>query len=84
VYASTASTKAGRAVFVAINRTTSSHTVAITGLPVSGTASIYHITAATATGQDPVHPVAAGTMPASGTSLTVTLPALSVTTIDVE
>jgi hypothetical protein len=84
VYASTDSTKAGRAVFVAINRTTSSHTVAITGLPVSGTASIYHITAATATGQDPVHPVAAGTMPASGTSLTVTLPALSVTTIDVE
>lgn len=85
VYASTDSTKPGRAVFVAINRTTSSHTVAITGLAVSGTASIYHITATTAAGQaTPIHPVAAGTMPASGTSLTVTLPALSVTTIDVE
>ncbi len=84
VYASTDSTNAGRAVLVAINRTTASHTVAINGLSVSGTASIYHITAATATGQNPVHPVAAGTMPVSGTSLTVTLPALSVTTIDVE
>src|SRR6185437_14758740 len=85
VYASTDSTKPGRVVFVAINRTTSSHTVAITGLAVSGTASIYHITATTAAGQaTPIHPVAAGTMPASGTSLTVTLPALSVTTIDVE
>jgi len=84
VYASTDSTKPGRAVFVVINRTTSSHTVAIAGLAVSGTASIYHITAATAAGQNPIHPVAAGTMPASGTSLTITLPALSVTTVDVE
>jgi hypothetical protein len=29
-------------------------------------------------------PVAAGSMPASGSSITVTLPALSVTTIDVQ
>jgi hypothetical protein len=84
VYASTDSTKPGRAVFVAINRTTASHTVAISGLTVSGTASIYQITAASAAGQTPVHPVAAGTMPVSGTSFTVTLPALSVSTIDIE
>lgn len=84
VYASTDSTKAGRSVFVAINRTTSAHTVAISGLTVSGTASIYQITAASATGQNPVHPVAAGTMPVSGTSFNVTLPALSVSTIDIE
>jgi len=41
------------------------------------------MTAATAQGQSPVAPVSAGTMPASGASLTLTLPALSVTTIDI-
>ena len=41
------------------------------------------MTAASAQGQNPVQPVAVGTMPVSGSSLTITLPAYSVTTIDV-
>jgi hypothetical protein len=45
------------------------------------------MTAATAQPQfgagTPIQPVAAGTMPAAGSTLTITLPALSVTTIDV-
>jgi len=87
VYASTDSTTAGRVVFVAINRSTSSQVVAINGATLTGTAHLYQMTASTAatqtTGGNPVAPVAAGTMPASGSSLTVTLPALSVTTIDI-
>jgi hypothetical protein len=87
VYASTDSTTPGRVVLVAINRSTSSHVVAITGQPLSGTAHLYQMTAATAQSQvaggGQVQPVAAGTLPASGSTLTVTLPALSVTTIDV-
>jgi hypothetical protein len=87
VYASTDSTAPGRVVFVAINRSTSSHVVAITGQPLSGTAHLYQMTAATAQSQvaggGQVQPVAAGTIPASGSTLTVTLPALTITTIDV-
>ena len=83
VYASKDSTHANRVVMVAINRSSASQIVAINGAPLSGTAHIYHITAATAQGQTPVAPVAVGTMPVSGPSLTLTLPAYSVTTIDV-
>lgn len=84
VYVSKDSTNPTRVVFVAVNRSTASQVTAITGMPLSGTASIYQMTANSAQGQSPVHPVPAGTMPASGTSLQITLPALSVTTIDVE
>jgi fibronectin type 3 domain-containing protein len=84
VYASLDSTTPGRVVFVAINRSTSSLVTAITGQPVSGTATIYQMTASSAQGQTPVHPVLVGTMAASGSTLTITLPALSVTTIDVQ
>jgi hypothetical protein len=87
VYASTDSTTPGRVVFVAINRSKSSQVVAINGESLSGTAHLYQMTAATAatqaSGGNPVAPVAAGTMPASGSTLTVILPALSVTTLDV-
>jgi hypothetical protein len=87
VYASTDSTTPGRVVFVAINRSAASQVVAINGAALSGTAHLYQMTAATAatqvSGGNPVAPVAAGTMAASGSTLTVTLPALSVTTIDV-
>jgi len=83
VYASTDSTAPGRVVFVAINRSTSAQVTAITGQSLSGTAHLYQMTASTAQGQSPVAPVSAGTMPASGSSLTITLPALSVTTIDI-
>jgi hypothetical protein len=41
------------------------------------------MTAASAQGQNAVAPVSIGTMAVSGSSLTISLPALSVTTIDV-
>lgn len=84
VYTSTDSTTPRRVVFVAINRTKSSLVTVINGITLAGTASIYQITATSAQGQTPVHPVLVGTQAASGTSLKITLPALSVTTIDVK
>jgi len=83
VYASTDSTAPGRTVFVAINRSPSAQITAINGQPLAGAAHLYQITAATAQGQNPVAPVSIGTMPVGGSTLTITLPALSVTTIDV-
>jgi len=83
-YASTDSAHAGRAVFVAINRSASTQRVAFSGLPVSGTAQLWRISASSAAGQNPVKPVSAGTQAVSGTSFSVSLPALSVTTIAVD
>ena len=83
VYASSDSNTPGRYVFVAINRSTSSQVTAINGQSLSGTAKLYRITAASAQGQGTVEPVSIGTMPVSGSSFTITLPALSVTTIEV-
>ena len=83
VYASSDSTTPGRLVFVAINRSTASQVTAISGQSLSGTAYLYQMTAASAQGQNPVEPVSIGTMAVSGSSFTVTLPALSVTTIEV-
>ena len=83
VYASTDSNRPGRVVYVAINRSTSSQVTAIVGQALTGTAHLYQMTAASAQGQSKIKPVAAGTLSASGSSFTVTLPALSVTTIDV-
>ena len=82
-YASTDSAHAGRTVFVAINRSTSAQQTAFAGLAVSGTAHLYRVSAASASGQSPVTPVAAGTQAVSGSTFSVSLPALSVTTIDV-
>jgi len=83
VYASSDSTAPGRFVFVAINRSTTSQVTAINGQAMSGTAQLYQMTAASTQGQNPVQPVSIGTMAVSGSSLTITLPALSVTTIEV-
>ncbi len=83
VYASSDSNTPGRYVFVAINRFTSPQVTAVNGLGLSGTAKLYQITAASAKGQGTVEPVSIGTMPLSGSSFTITLPALSVTTIEV-
>jgi fibronectin type 3 domain-containing protein len=83
VYASKDSTTPGRLVFVAINRSTSSQVTAINGQSLSGSANLYQMTATSAQGQNPVQPVSIGSMPVSGSSLTITLPALSVTTIEV-
>jgi fibronectin type 3 domain-containing protein len=83
VYASSDSATPGRIVFVAINRSSSAQVIDINGQSLSGTAKIYQVTAASAQGQTPVQPVSIGTMPVTGSSLTLTLPALSVTTIEV-
>ena len=84
LYASHDSNIAGRVVFVAINRTKSAQVTAINGVSLSGTATIYQMTGTSASGQNPVHPVLVGTQAASGSSLKITLPALSVTTIEVK
>lgn len=76
VYVSTDTTRAGRVVMVAINRSSAAQTTTVSGQALTGTAHLYQL-AGTAT-----VPVTAGTQPVSGTSLTVTLPPYSVTTID--
>ena len=83
VYTSVDSTAPGRVVFVAINRSNTTKATAITGQSLSGTAHLYQMTSASAQGQNPVQPVSIGTMAATGSTLTITLPALSVTTIDI-
>jgi len=84
VYASSDTTRPGRIVFVAINRATTQQVTAINGAALSGTATVYQMTATSAQGQNPIHPVLVQTIPVSGTSLTITLPALSVSTIEVK
>lgn len=83
VYASSDSMTQGRYVFVAINRSTMQQAIAIEGQSLSGTAELYQMTAVTAQGQSTVEPVSIGSVPVSGSTLTLTLPALSVTTIEV-
>jgi len=83
VYASTDTTAPGRVVFVAINRSNAAKFTAINGQTLSGTAHLYQMTAASASTQSVVQPVSMGPMAVSGSSLTITLPAYSVTTIDV-
>ena len=84
VYASADSTTVGHYIFVAINRSATSQVTAINGVTLSGIASLYQITAASALGQNPIHPVLVGTQAASGNSLKVNLPAMSVTTIEIK
>ena len=84
VYAASDPSILGRICFVAINRSTSSKVTVINGQPLAGAAHLYQMTAASASAQSPVQPVFAGLVPASGPSLTITLPPLSVTTIDVD
>jgi hypothetical protein len=83
VYASVDSTTPGHVVFVAINRSNAAKVTAINGQPLSGTAHVYQMTGPSAAMQTVVQPVSIGTMAASGSSLTITLPAYSVTTIDI-
>lgn len=87
VYVSTDTTTSGRVVMVAVNRANTSQVVAINGMSLSGTAHMYQMTATTAATQSPstpVTPVSIGSQAVSGSSLTLTLPAYSVTTIDVQ
>src|SRR2546421_4473067 len=82
VYASSDSATPGRFVFVAINRSNATKVTAIDGQSLNGTAQLYQMTAASGAGATVVQPVSIGTIPVSGSSLTITLPAYSVTTID--
>jgi hypothetical protein len=84
VYASTDTTVPGRVVLVAINRSNVQKVTAITGQALTGTAHLYQMTGPSAAVQTVVQPVSIGTMAASGSTLTMTLPAYSVTTIDVQ
>jgi O-glycosyl hydrolase len=83
VYVSTDTSRAGRVVMVAINRSPLEQVASITGQPLTGAAHVFRMTAATAAKQSTIRPVAAGIQPVSGSSLTLTLPALSVSTIDI-
>ncbi|MCW1891878.1 MAG: glycoside hydrolase family 44 protein [Candidatus Uhrbacteria bacterium] len=87
-YASTDSQKSGRTVFVVINRSTATKKVALSGQSLSGTASIYRITASSGASQikagKPVSPVFVSNMSVSGKVMVVEVPALSVTTIEVK
>jgi hypothetical protein len=83
VYASTDSATPGRVVFVAINRSNAPKVTAINGQALSGTAHLYQMTGPSAAGQTVVQPVSIGTIAVSGSSLTINLPAYSITTIDV-
>jgi len=83
VYVSTDSSRAGRVVMVAINRSSMDQVTSITGQPLTGTARLYQMSAASAAKQSAIRPVAAGVQPVSSSSITLTLPALSVTTVDI-
>jgi hypothetical protein len=77
VYLSQDSKTAGRYVMVALNRSTSAQNVGFNGLAVAGTARIYRIEGSNSS------PVFVGSVAANLASWVVTLPALSVTTIEV-
>ena len=83
VYVSTDGSHAGRVVMVAINRSPLQQMAVINGQPLSGAAHLFQMTAATAAKQKIVQPVSAGIQPVSGSSIALTLPALSVTTVDI-
>jgi hypothetical protein len=84
VYASSDSSILGRIVFVAINRSNAPKVTAINGQTLTGTAHLYQMTASSSAGETVIQPVSIGTMAVSGSSLSITLPAYSVTTIDVQ
>ena len=77
VYLSQDSRTTGRYVLVAINRSTASQDVGFNGLAVSGTARIYRVEGSNSS------PVYVGQVAANLASWMVTLPALSVSTIEI-
>lgn len=70
-----------RIVIVAINRSSADVATSFAGLPPSGSAHTYRITAASAAGQAEIAPISIGIAPMSGSVLRITLPSLSVSTI---
>ena len=83
-YVSTDSSSPGRTVVVAINRSVIAQSTAITGAPLSGTATVYRITADSAATQPAITPVLVTSQPVSSGTLTLTLPPLSVTTVNIQ
>jgi hypothetical protein len=82
-YASMDSTRPGRVVVVVINRSVSAHTTAFAGLTGSGTAHIFRISAASAKSQHEITPLAVESRSLSDARLQLSLPPMSVTTIDI-
>jgi hypothetical protein len=82
-YVSADSTVPGRMVMVAINRSSADVATSFSGLPASGSARIYRMTAGSAAGQTDVAPISAGSTTLSGSVLRITLPSLSVSTIEI-
>ena len=78
VYVSQDSTRPGRVVVVAINRSNDFQDVKLSGLTLSGTARIYRMNA------DAAQPVFAGQVPVNGTSWFVTLPPMSISTVEIQ
>ena len=76
-YVSRSSSNAVRCVVVALNRSTASQDVAFAGLAVSGTARVYRLEGTATT------PVFVGEVPVNLANWVVTLPALSVSTLEI-
>jgi hypothetical protein len=78
----------GRVVMVLINRATAAQEVALNGHPLVGTAYVYRITADSAKSQadasQVIKPMLVGQAPVNGSSWTILLPPLSVTTVEVK
>lgn len=77
VYVSRDSTRAGRYVIVALNRSTASQAVSFSGLAIVGTARVYRVQ-----GTNPA-PAFVGEEPVNLASWIVTLPPLSVSTLEI-
>jgi hypothetical protein len=77
-YVSQDSTSPGRVVIVAINRSDDFQDVELSGLPLSGTARLYRMNA------DAAQPVFAGQTFVNGTSWFVTLPPMSISTVEIQ
>ena len=76
-YVSRSSSNAARYVIVALNRSVASQDVAFSGLAISGTARVYRLEGTATT------PVFVGAVPANLANWVITLPALSVSTIEI-
>lgn len=81
-YVSTDTSHSGRVVMVLINRSNAVQNTTVNGIALSGTAHLYQITSSN-TASPVITPISIGTQAASGTSIFVSLPAYSVTTVDI-
>jgi hypothetical protein len=82
-YVSGDSTRPGRVVMVLINRAQRHQLVTVDGIELHGEAALYRIDGPSSGQQSLIRPVARGRQVING-SLKIDLPALSVTTIDVQ